>query len=311
MRTIGKLLSQALLLLGPMLTLPWSFLNLVGYQGGPADPITVKLLFLSITDQKSRLEIKFRVAVSLAGLVLMIIFEIVDTVLPRRSLAQFRKSYLAEQKKIWKAQLMDVVKGLRISILQVQHPWYTLFFGKFRWVWSEGFDYPNQRDVNLFMFTRQGLAGRAYRDQEILRADFRELPPQAPHTTNYKVYLAGVVVALPLIASIIFILRSELPEFKTMLELFVVLIAVIALLGFLNRDRFQLWPWQSKRVRRIQYILSVPLFRESQTDSRSWKPVGVLNVDATTEEGAAFLRKNEKELAEYFFQVGKVIARLL
>jgi hypothetical protein len=63
---------------------------------------------------------------------------------------------------------------------------------------------------------------------------------------------------------------------------------------------YRLFPWQQQKTRHVKAILSVPIFRQSESPSRPAKCVGILNIDAVTDEAAKLLRDNEVSLAEYF-----------
>jgi hypothetical protein len=308
-RTLGKLFSQGLLLLGPMLTLNWSFLNFLGYSGGPSDIVTLNVFFIPLTGQKQQVEMTLRIIASLVGLVVLISYEIMDTVLPRRNLTEFRTIYLEQEKLTWRKEPDGLIKQVRINIMHVRRPWYTLFLGRFYWTWNDGFDPPDQKDANMLLLTFQGVAGAAYRAKEPQGVDFRELPPGKVRFDDYRKYLAAGVSAVIILGAIYGLSRGKFPGISFFSAGIVVIVIFIAI-GILRAEQFRLWPWQAKKTAPVKYILSVPLFKASKGDSRTWKPVGVINLDSTTEEGAAFLQANEGRLAAYFIEIGKVIACL-
>src|SRR5688500_1830301 len=136
-RSIGKLISQGLLLLGPLLTLNWSALNFLGVPGGPNDPTTLDLLFFSLSGEKQAVEMKLRIIASVVGFALVVAYEMIDIVIPRWDLTEFRSAYLGQQNEEWRNdpdnQIPDYV---RINIMHVRRPWFTLFMGRFYWTWN-------------------------------------------------------------------------------------------------------------------------------------------------------------------------------
>jgi hypothetical protein len=308
-RSIGKLLSQGLLLLGPLLTVNWSFLNLLGFPGGPNDPTTINLLFYSLSGEKQQVEMKLRIIASIVGFALVITYEVIDIVIPRRELSEFRSAYLGQQKEEWRNdpnnQIPDYV---RINIMHVRHPWYTLFIGRFYWTWNDGFNPPNHRDANLLLLTFQGVAGATYRARAAQAVDFRESPSRPVQFSDYVGFLVitGIAAFATLLLYLVF-LRN-----RSILYLLVplIVIAVYLAIRVLRQNEFRLWPWQAKKTEYVKYILSVPLFKASKGDSKAFKRVGVINLDTTTDEGATFLQANEGRLVTYFLDRGKVIACL-
>ena len=63
-------LSQLLLLVGPVVTLNWSILNWLGYEGGPSDPVNVNLFLIELTGPKQEVEFKIRGVIILLGFTL-------------------------------------------------------------------------------------------------------------------------------------------------------------------------------------------------------------------------------------------------
>jgi len=75
--------------------------------------------------------------------------------------------------------------------------------------------------------------------------------------------------------------------------------------------KFWLLPWQLRKTANIRAILSVPMYVEKKSaESKHFVAVGVINVDAVTDEAAAMLKAKAQELSEYFTDEGKVIALL-
>lgn len=292
-----------------MLTLNWSFLNLLGYPGGPNDTITVNLFFLlPVTGPKQRVEMTLRVLASLAGLALLISYEFIDIVIPRRNLAEFRSVYLEQEKKEWRKEPDGIIPSVRINIMHVRRPWYTLFLGRFYWTWNDGFDPPAQYDANVTLLAFQGVAGSAFKAKQPQGVDLRELPPQNVRFQQLKMYLAAGLAGVVALAILFLVWQNRLPI--TFYVVGVLIIATVTAIGALRANEFRMWPWQMRRTKEVKYILSVPLFKASHGDSKTWKVVGVINLDTITDEGAEFLKANEGRLATYFMEIGKVVACL-
>jgi hypothetical protein len=308
-RSFGKLVSQALLLLAPMLTVGWSFLNLLGYPGDAHYPTTVNLLFFPLVGEKEQVEMQLRVIASLVGFGLLVAYEVLDTFLPRRDLAAFRTAYLKQEKEEWrKDPTNQIPPEVRINIMHVRHPWYTLFFGRFYWTWSDGFVPPHHQDANLRLTTYQGVAGTAFRTKAVAVMDFRNDTSTPARFQDCLLFIA--VAAFILIVSIptywYTFHRAPVAFFSF------VLIGTTAFLTLkiVRLDRFRLWPWQARKTAGVKYILSIPLFKELPTVPASFKHVGVINLDTTSDKGVKFLMDNEGRLVDYFTDRGKVIACL-
>jgi hypothetical protein len=99
MRSIAKLLSQALLLLAPMLTLGVSVLDGLGYKPDGAGNITVNLFSVfPLYGKKESIELSLRMFITLGGFATIVAYEFFDYILPRRDLDEFRRAYLKQQK---------------------------------------------------------------------------------------------------------------------------------------------------------------------------------------------------------------------
>lgn len=79
---------------------------------------------------------------------------------------------------------------------------------------------------------------------------------------------------------------------------------------YLLCNQFHLWPWQLRKTRRLQGVVSVPIFRKRGGSSPTYKAVGIINLDTLTADGARRLRENERELGDYFARIGKILAKL-
>jgi hypothetical protein len=293
-----------------MLTLNWSFLNLLGYSGGPTSQVLVNFLFfIPLSGEKQQVEMKLRIIASLVGLVLLITYEIVDTVVPRRDLREFRTAYLGQQKEEWRNDPDNKIPDdVRINIMHVRRPWYTLFMGKFYWTWNDGFIPPQQKDANMKLLTFQGVAGSAFKAKKPKAVDLRNLSPQMVSLMDYKAQItlavvAGVLSTVPwwLIGK-----PSPIPYFIGV----IIALAVYLSFSVLRTNVFRLWPWQLKKTEDVKYILSIPLFKASKGESKSFKCTGVINLDTLSDEGAEFLERNEGKIVNYFLDRGKVIACL-
>ena len=73
-------------------------------------------------------------------------------------------------------------------------------------------------------------------------------------------------------------------------------------------NEFRLWPWQLKKCSVLTAILGVPILRRK--GEGPWKAVGVICLDSYTEDGAKLIVGNEKELADYLTDEGKLLAWL-
>ena len=57
-------------------------------------------------------------------------------------------------------------------------------------------------------------------------------------------------------------------------------------------------------------VIGILIMRKGQGDSPSYKTVGVILLDAYTNDDAHFLDTNKQELAKYFFRVGRILGSL-
>lgn len=79
---------------------------------------------------------------------------------------------------------------------------------------------------------------------------------------------------------------------------------------WLFRNDFRLSGWQLRRTSHLRAIISIPILEQSDDLSPSYKSVGVINLDTSSEAGSTKLRDNEEELTEYFMRFGKILAAL-
>ena len=89
--------------------------------------------------------------------------DIYDYYLPQRDFKKFRKLYLDEKKEEWRTQLN---KDIRINIMHANRYWFFPFLRFFQWTWSDGYNPPAHKDVNLLLTEFQGVCGLAFRSEE-------------------------------------------------------------------------------------------------------------------------------------------------
>lgn len=274
-RIVTKLVTQGLLLLGPIITLNWSILSLLGY----GQDVNLNFLFFGIAGPKEQVEFKLRVFVTAFGLLLVFGSEIFEYYLPKRDFRDFRNLYLENEAKTWRETLRA---DIRINILHVYRPGrYLWLIPVFRWTWNDGFRPPNGHfDVNLYFTTLQGVCGRAYRSEKAVFVDFRE-EVRPPRARSYQKW----------------------PPFRWQW---------FQLRNWPPFNPFHLWPWQLTKCGALKGVLSVPILKEIKRGglSADWRAVGVLNLDSMTDEGTEFLKKYRNQLSEYFVDYGKILASL-
>lgn len=79
------------------------------------------------------------------------------------------------------------------------------------------------------------------------------------------------------------------------------------------RGTYRLWPWQARKVTAVgvKAVLSVPMWRTvGPVNNPHYRAVGVINLDARTDEAAALLKNNRESLGVYFADEGKLLAFL-
>lgn len=307
LRSIGKLVAQALLLLAPMITLSWGVLNLFGTDTGPTDIVTVAFF----TGPKQVVEMKLRVITTAAALALIIVFEVVDSYIPRRDLKEFRTIFLKQQLPTWRKPPPQpgLIEDIRINIMHIRHSWLGLLILKrLHWTWNDGFAPPNHKDANLILFTFQGVAGIAYKRQEAQAVDLRTLPPPVVHFREYsRIFILGLACMGVCVVGMWIVSVGWL--FLALAGLLVV-VGVVVSIKILKLHPFYLWPKQAEKTEYVKFIISVPLFRASKRESTSFKCVGIINLDTTTDRGAAFLSANVGRLVAYFDEIGQILACL-
>lgn len=168
-RIIIKLFTQALLLIGPIITLNWSFLSFLGY----GDPVDINLRVFHIIGAKPAVELNLRLVATAAGWFLVAVSEVFDYYIPRRDFREFRSLYLNNDAlQRWRGVLHS---DIRINIMHTHRKWYFLGLVRmFHWTWNDKFDPPEGHfDVNLRLTEFQGVCGKAFREQLPQFVDFR------------------------------------------------------------------------------------------------------------------------------------------
>jgi hypothetical protein len=290
-----------------MLTLGVSVLDGLGYKPDGAGNITVNLFSVfPLYGKKESIELSLRMFITLGGFATIVAYEFFDYILPRRDLDEFRRAYLKQQKNEWREPegKVGIPKDIRINIMHVRRPWYTLFIGRFYWTWNDGFKPPNQKDSKLLLLTLQGVAGIAYRTQAAKWIDLRGYPPPKVRFADYRKFIAAGMAALLFLS----LFWSIVPHIIVLILGTATVILTIWLI--LRLHPFYLWPRQAKKTEYVKYILSVPIFRASKGENTTYKCAGVINLDTTTEDGAAFLAANRGRLVDHFYEAGLIIACL-
>lgn len=88
-----------------------------------------------------------------------------------------------------------------------------------------------------------------------------------------------------------------------------------------NRPPSEVWPsgndfylfaWQLRRTSHIKAILSVPIFKQIEPPPNvRYRVVGVINLDAVSESGAAWLADDVKGTTKYLADYGTTLAYLV
>ena len=168
-KLLFRQLSALLLLVAPIVTMNWSILNLLGYAAGPTDPVNVKLFLIELNGPKQEVELKIRGVIILLGFTLGFLYELYDRYFPERRFYQFRSFYLNTIKTKWR---QDLIPEVRISIQHAKRRWFFPFCKVLSWTWNDGFA-PEDRDVNLWLTSWQGVGGRAFKRRKPVLVDLR------------------------------------------------------------------------------------------------------------------------------------------
>lgn len=166
--------SQLLLLIGPILTLPYSILNWVGVPGRPEDFVKINLIITQLEGPKQAVEFKVRLGLTILGCIIVLLHDVFEYYLPEREFKAFRFLYLEKLKTGWRATLPPEV---RISVLHARRRWFLPFIRLFSWTWSDGFA-PSHSDTNILLTSWQGVAGKALKSRNPTLVDMRTLGPR-------------------------------------------------------------------------------------------------------------------------------------
>lgn len=171
-RIIQRYVPQLLVVLAPLITTPWGWLDFMGiradaanvYHFGPFDG--------------SKAEVEFKVALSAAALLFVVFIaeEIWDVYLPKQRLEQFRVAYLEAAKP----RRFKLPAGVRVNLMFARQAAYWLFVPRLDWVWSSGYRAEDRDAWVRFWAPRwmpQGVCGLAFRERRPLLV---ELPDPAP-----------------------------------------------------------------------------------------------------------------------------------
>jgi hypothetical protein len=168
-RALFRLAAQLLAIAGPMLTLNWSLLDLLGARPNAQGFVLAGVPFLAGT--KAQAELRIRLIVSGLAVLLILVNELVEYYLPARNLGEYRRWYLEDKETEWHEKLGPEV---RINIMFARRRWYVLWlFRVFEWTWND-FQPPHHEDANLWLAEWQGVCGRALRTQRPQSVYFRE-----------------------------------------------------------------------------------------------------------------------------------------
>ena len=257
---IGRILVQVILALSPLITLPWSLVDYIGYKVtavaavGIPEVIESRLFGLPVVGTKSQVELTLRASAIVFALLVSasidVFSQVADVYIPRRRLQDFRGDYLNEKKKEW-AELTG--KDVRVCVMFARRPWHFPFTKKLYWSWNTGFDPPDRHlDANIAFWQWQGVCGRTLARAKPQFADFRKAPDR--------------------------------PQSR-----------------WLWQNDFRLGPIQFVRTRDVKAILCVPLYAKvgRDTESPSWRAVGVISIDAMDDAAAELLATNRENLQKY------------
>lgn len=81
--------------------------------------------------------------------------------------------------------------------------------------------------------------------------------------------------------------------------------------AWLLQGRYHMAPWQTKKARHLKAILSVPMFDvRGRAGNEQQYCVGVINIDARTDEDGDYLSSRAKDLAIYLARHGQLITKM-
>lgn len=179
-RMFLRYISQGLLVLGPLLTLEWSFLDWCCPNQNLSPGQGLHVWFTTIPGSKQEIEFVLRLIATTIALFLVFTYEILDLYVPRRDLREFRNIFLKEKGKTWRKEFLD---DIRINVMFARRYWYFPFFRILDCIWNDGYTPSpklpkSSRGVNPWLTEWQGLSGLVLRTGEAKWVDFREKQPK-------------------------------------------------------------------------------------------------------------------------------------
>jgi hypothetical protein len=202
--------------------------------------------------------------------------DVVNLKLPQDEARRFGRTVIADAFNEFQQHLqkgVEIGRDVRVNVMIARRVWWLLYLRRtFDWYANRGFAPDGRgmhRDNRLFLFTWQGICGKALGDQTLIAVDLREMKPR-------KGFLWYVSWLLPI-------------------------------------NEFRLFGWQTKDTAHVQVVVSIPIFRLlEEAPNERWKVVGVINIDAVSDLGAAWLSDTgvQDELGRFFKETGTIIAFL-
>lgn len=165
LRLAFRYLSQAAVILGPMITLQWSLLDFLEIGAPTESGYLVELGLWDLRGPRDEVEFKVRLAISMGGLLAVFVYDLLELYLPQRRIEAFRTEFLDHKAPEWERKL----KGgeIRVAVFFARRHWFFPLCRFLSWRWSRGFkDFDPDR--HLLLTEWQGLAGRALRRREAL-----------------------------------------------------------------------------------------------------------------------------------------------
>jgi len=205
-------------------------------------------------------------ALTTIDVVVLSTYELLTRVLPQRQAKRVADVYVESLIKQFEEEIkthgMEMGSDIRINVMFVRRSIFTFFMRRFVWFANRGFE-GGHGDNGLWLFTGQGLCGRAFKEKKTLSVDLRGESA------------TGKAKWLPC------------------------------------RDNFWMLAWQRRCTAHLKAILTIPIFAEEKIGQMTYHtPVGVINIDAVSDQGAEGLLSNKKRLDGFFKDSGKILALL-
>jgi hypothetical protein len=149
-----RYVAQFLVVLSPLLSGSWSFLDFAGVPVDKNGEVTI-LGIAALTGRKDQVEFNLRIAIAAFLFAVSIVTEWKTVGQPLERVRTFRKTYLDnEYDKGWKTSLGA---GIRLNVMYLRK---GLFF---RSAWNKGFAPPKYHwDAGMVLLRWQGVAGQAF-----------------------------------------------------------------------------------------------------------------------------------------------------